>query len=297
MLKNKKTLAILIPAGILLLLALGIGAYLIRPWPSDYGVFKEMRQDLEMSLVESGAALKPVSADFSGYRLKLGILYQMMFRASGLSLYLKSYQSERLQAASINQLEIGKDSGVFFDFTFMLRPVDSLSVPFFHGDALKALPGVKGALYMDFYSFSDTAGMQEFFGPRRALLEEARKQAEPYWKYKGFGELTPHLDPFKSPYRLEMLEPAKGSRAEKQRYFETALSCFKLYRRAYMESLEAWEVKATADQAMRNRESINNFVSILYEHDVAVRLGKLIFPAEDFDHYFLDGFWGTGALD
>lgn len=270
--------------------------YTLSPVPSDYGTFLEMREFQTKVLREAGAIEKPVNSYFNDYKLKLPLLYKIMFKAGNLSLYLKSYKSERIDTASANQLEIGNGTGNFFDYTFMIRPDPQFNVPLFHGDALKPLPGVTGALYMDFYSLNDDVDLNRFFAVSQKKLTEAMALAEPYWKHKGFGELTPHLDPFKSPYRLEMVEPEDGSQEELRLYYKTVFTCYSLYTEAYLEALEKWDRKENPKLREQREQEVRDFVSILYEKDMAVKMGKMIFPEEDFDHYFLDGFWGTGPL-
>lgn len=284
---------LIITAAVLIITAGILISYMNKAFPDDYGIFSDMRNFLTESLIKSGAAERSINQRFNNYRLQLNPLFAFMFKADSLSLILKSYESDLLDTGTISQFEIGENSGILFDFTFMLRPAESLSLPFFHGDALKALPGVDGALYMDFYAFDNTMNIEDFFGTRIEKIKQARKLAAPYWKHEGFGELTVHLNEFKSPYRLEIIEPKKASEEEKQLYFKTAFECFRLYTEAYLESLQAHADSAVPSDAALNAGHINDFVDILYEHDVAVKMGKTIFPEEDFDSYFLDGFWGT----
>jgi hypothetical protein len=267
--------------------------YVLSPSSSDYGTFLRMRDHQIRALRDRGLTERGISKEFADYSMSLPPLYAFMFKAGQLSLFLRSYTGNRINTATINQLEIGESSGSFFDFTFMIRPEPEYNVPFFHGDALKALPGVTSALYMDFYSLNERVDIEGFFRDRAAQLSEALELARPYWKHEGFGELTPHLDPFKSRWRLEMVEPENASEDEKREYFETVFRCFSLYLDAYLASLDGADVVENSGSMAANRESIRNFVSILYENDVAVKMGKMIFPEEDFDSYFLDGFWGV----
>jgi hypothetical protein len=274
-----------------------LSIYLFSPAPADFGTFVKMRNFQERVLVQAGAVEKPVTRYFENYILKLPLLYKIMFKADNLSLYLKSYASDRIHTATINQLEIGSGTDNFFDFTFLIRPHYQLNVPLFHGDALKPLPGVTGALYMDFYSLNESVDLKLFFKDTQHKISEALELAAPYWKHEGFGELTPHLDPFKSLYRLEMVEPKDVTEEELRQFYMTVFTCFTLYTEAYLEALENWKSEENpVFQALREQE-VRDFVSILYEKDIAVKMGKMIFPEEDFDRYFLDGFWGTGLLN
>ena len=289
--------ALIIISIVVLIIVFAGTLFFYLPSPSDYGTFLKLRETQLRMLEPYQPSERAVSKKFENYSMKLPALYAYMFKSGNLSLYLKSYESRKIDTATINQLEIGSGTGNFFDYTFMIRPRPVYNVPFFHGDALKALPGVTSALYMDFYSFDNTMSIDDFFGDQTEKIEQAMKLAAAYWKHEGFGELTPHLDPYKSKWRLEMVEPVKGTDEEKQEYYDTVEKCFSLYLDAYLISLE--RTNAVVDQTIINvnRDEIKNFVSILYEHDIAVRMGKMIFPESDFDTYFLDGFWGVGALE
>lgn len=280
---------------VLPLLVIGVLLYLLKPTPTDYGTFIKMRSYQEDKLRKLGASERKVNHSFEGYKLSLPPLYSLMFKSNKLSLYLKSYETERIEVATINQLEIGAETGNFFDFTFMIRPKEEYNAPFFHGDALKALPGVTSALYMDFYSLNSSIDLDDFFRVNRGKLEKAVELAQPYWKHEGFGELTPHLDSFKSPWRLEMVEPKDGTNEDKMRYYDTVFTCFTLFLDAYLDSLNSYELSSNKS-LMEGEDTIYDFVDILYREDIAVKMGKMIFPKEDFDKYFLEGFWGTESF-
>ena len=288
---RKKTLLVIIV--ITALLGAAAVIHFSKPFPDDFETFIGMREDLTLKLLDADAVGKKVNDYFDGYKLKLNPLFRTMFKTGRLSLYLKSYESDIIDTATISQFEIGEDSGTFFDFTFMIRAQAEYSFPFFHGDALKKLPGVNGAFYMDFYSFENTMDYEEFFGDEIGRIEEALELAEPYWKNEDFGELTTHLDEFKSPYRFEILEPVKVSEAQRAEYFKTVRKCFNLYTEAYLNSLNNHAEEKAQAEASVNTAGINGFVDILYEHDVAVKMGKMLFPEEDFERYFLEGFWGV----
>lgn len=290
---RRRRVILIIPAVLAIVLTAAYLFYTNRPFPDDYGTFISMRNYLNTVLINSGAQEKEINSYFEDYSLDLNPLYSFMFKNSKLSLYLKSYESRLIDTATISQFEIGEGTEDFFDFTFMLRPQEVYSLPFFHGDALKALPGVDGALYMDFYSFDNTADLDNFFGPRIEKIKQAMELAEPYWKTEGFGELTGHLDAYKSPYRFEIIKPEKADEEELKRYFATAYTCFSLYTEAYLASLQVHSGWLYLEEAELNRKNMEDFVGILYEHDVAVKMGKKIFPKEEFDTYFLKGFWGV----
>ena len=294
--KRKTRIILIVIISIFAGIIIAATIYFFMPSASDYGTFLKMRNVHLDSLENIGVNDRFAAKSFEDYSMKLPLLYAYMFKTEVLSLYLKSVSSEKIETATINQLEIGKDTDDYFDFTFMIRARPEYNVPFFHGDALKALPGVTGALYMDFYSFESTLDAEMFFMGETDKLELAMELARPYWKNDGFGELTPHLDPYKSRWRLEMVEPEQGGIKETKQYFDTVLRCYSLYLEAYLNSLERAVVVDDPEIIEKTKSEIKNFVSILYEHDIAVRMGKMIFPEQDFDSYFLDAFWGVGDI-
>lgn len=290
--KKRNKLIITIIVIIVLMTAAFLLYHITKPFPDDFENFIGMREDLTQNLNAFGAEERDINSFFTDYKLHLNFLYRFMFKNPELSLYLKSYHNDMIEAGTISQFEIGK-TGTFFDFTFMIRPKPEYSLPFFHGDALKALPGVDGALYMDFYSFKNTIELERFFGSNLSLIKKALELARPYWKHEGFGELTVHLDDYKSPYRFEILEPGKASAEERAEYFDIARKCFNLYSTAYLRSLEEHAEFESKTDAEINKAGINGFVDILWEHDIAVKMGKMLFPEADFEKYFLEGFWGV----
>ncbi len=290
--KKPLKVIIIVFSSILLVLFLLLIFYIAHPSPSDFNTFIKMREYQEKILKKYNCSEREINSYFTDYKISLPLLYRIVFKTKNLSLYLKSYFNDRIETATISQFEIGSNSGNYFDYTFMIRPKPGYNVPLFHGDALKALPGVTSALYMDFYSLNNQVDSEYFFKDVKDKLEEALKLAEPYWKTEGFGELTPHLDPYKSKWRLEMVEPDKGTEEEKRKYFETAYTCYTLYLLSYMEALSGFDKNRDSNLIDQNKKEIKDFVSILYNKDIAVKMGKMIFPEKDFDTYFLNGFWG-----
>lgn len=280
-------------------LVLGLVLYLLIPSYGDYGSFAEIRDRTVKMFIEYGCVEKDITGEFSDYKINLNPLTAFVFKSWDLGLFLKSYSSGRIDTASVSQFEVGSGGDKYFDITFMVRPKAAYSAPFFLGDALHAIPGAKGAMYMDFYSLDDGVDLDAFFGSRKKKLQEALELAKPYWNTQRFGALTKFLDPFKSPFRIEILEPQGGTEEEVKAYFETVSRCSELFFEAYMESLVLVEPLDDLDSVNIAKINMKNYVANLYEHDIAVQLGKMMFPEEDFDRYFLDGFWGlnhkTGA--
>ena len=274
---------------------LGMAIWWASPSPDDFGTMRQMRDHLVKSLEAPGLTVRPVSDHFTSYRLGLNPLFALMFRSGELDLFMRSWESQRLAAASVSQFEIGTGSGRYFDFTFMLRAKPEWAAPVFHGDALMALPGVTGALYMDFYDPAGTIDLAAFFGPRADRLKAARARVDAWWNRGNFGKLTPHLDPWKSSWRVELHEPKNATPEQRKAYFAAAMEIYPTYLAVYLESLAALTGTLDAVATEKNRQGIRNFVRTLYEKDVAVAMGRMLFPAADFDAYLLDGFWGTGT--
>lgn len=62
---------------------------------------------------------------------------------------------------------------------------------------------------------------------------------------------------------------------------------------AYFTALERLAPEADQDLIDGTKEGTDTFISTIYEEDFAATLGKQLF-GDDFDTYFLDGFWRDG---
>lgn len=285
--------AVLIIVGALvLIIGIGIIVFISIPYESDFGTFARMRSETFAIAEENGLTPLPMNREFDNYRVKLGPLMAIMFKKKDLGLMFETFQSDKLERFSISQMEIGKGSGIFFDFTFMARPKASVNAPVFHCDILRPFPGTDGALYMDFYTLNGNTDLDAFFDEELKTLERARESVRVYWKNEGFGELTTYMDSYKSPYRVEILEPKTKDEAERQAYFKAAKQCFFSYLEAYLRSMEQAGQTESREIAEANRLDFQRYIQNLYENDIVVKLGYMIFDDSDFDRYFLDGFWG-----
>ncbi len=86
------------------------------PKYEDFGVYN----DLKKFTLEKFAAAKarPVET----ITLKLSFPYSKIFGSDVIALPMKSFETDRIAAASISQFEVPPGSGYFRDFTFNIRP-------------------------------------------------------------------------------------------------------------------------------------------------------------------------------
>lgn len=290
--KKKLKIASIILGAFVLIIGIGIIVFLSIPYKTDFGTFAEMRRETLALAGEHKYTPLPINAEFTDYRVSLNPLMALMFKKRDLGLTFKTFQSGKLERFSISQLEIGKGSGIFFDFTFMARPVPQVNAPVFHCDILRPFPGTDGALYMDFYTVNDNTDLDTFFAEELETLTSARESVRKFRKNEGFGELTTYMESYKSPHRVEILEPKTTDEAERREYYAAAQQCYRTYLEAYLRSLEKANRRASKEEAEENRRSFQTYIKNLYDNDIVVKLGYMIFDDDDFDRYFLDGFWG-----
>jgi hypothetical protein len=81
--------------------------------------------------------------------------------------------------------------------------------------------------------------------------------------------------------------------AAREAYHAAVLQAFKLFVDAYFTSLARLEPEDDQELIEGNREGTDVFLDLIYEQDIAAQMGKTLF-GEDFDTYFLDGFWRYG---
>lgn len=291
----KKGLKIVLTAvgGLAAILGVGIVIFVSIPYESDFDTFASMRSSTLAMAEEKKLAPLPINDEFTDYSVDLDPIMSLMFKKRDLGLTFKTFQSDKLERFSVSQLEIGRGSGIFFDFTFMARPAASVNAPVFHCDILRPFPGTDGALYMDFYTLNGNTDLNSFFAGEMDTLEKARASVRKYWKNEGFGELTAYMNSYKSPFRVEILEPKTKVEDERRAYFEAAEQCYFIYLGAYLRSLDNAPGGPSPERAEENRRSFLEYIRNLYSNDIVVKLGYMIFDDSDFDRYFLEGFWGV----
>jgi hypothetical protein len=176
-----------------------------------------------------------------------------------------------------------------------------MGAPVMHGDARAAMAGTDEEFSMDFYNYdNDSIDVDKFFGVAQiAKLNEAMALVAQYQipelDEKGErdrGHLTAYLDPYKSPYRLELAAPETES--EREAYVNAALQAFKLYQDAYFAALAAMKADNETAVVEERKDAIDAFIDLFEAEDTAVKIGRLLFGKKDFPLYFNEGFWREG---
>ncbi len=272
---------------VLLIVVVGIFvATFTPPKYEDFGVYNDLKKfTLERFLV---AKARPVET----MTLQLSFPYSKIFGSDVIALPLKSFETDRIGAASISQFEVPPGSGYFRDFTFNIRPSYSFKAPIFHIDFMKPSVGVPGLCSMDIFNVDpENINYEKFFGSELENVKKALAMVEKYQRTveQGRGKITKYLDPYKSPYRVELQEP-KGDEAARKQYFQTAGEAYKIMLTAYLKSLAALAPEPA--YAVRHEQKMKELVTALYKNDVAINLGKKIFK-DQFKKFWMDSFWNV----
>lgn len=290
----KKTLKII---GILALLVVGALAIFILtfkpPQYSDFGVFAGLRSHVIATLKDYRATERPITQDFREFTLSLSFPFNKIFGSDVIAVPLLSFESDTLGVATISQFEVPPGSSYYRDFTLHVRPQYGLRAPVFHIDLMKPAPGTPGMCSMDFFNPDSTnISLEAFFGEELAKIRQALTLVERYQRSEeeGRGKITRYLDPYKSEYRCELLEPQADNEALREKYYTTAEEAFKLFFHAYLKSLH--KLEPDTGYAQTHEDKTKDLVKLFYENDFAVSLGKRVFK-EDFKKYWLDGFWNV----
>lgn len=271
----------------LLVLVAGIFIATFKPPKyGDFGVYTDLKKfTLD---VFANAKARPVET----ITLHLSFPYSKIFGSDVIALPLKSFETDRIAAASISQFEVPPGSGYFRDFTFNIRPNYAFKAPVFHIDFMKPSPGVPGLCSMDVFNVDpETINYEKFFGPEMDNVKKAMAFVAPYQRTpeQGRGKVTRYLDPFKSPYRMELQEP-KGDEAARKAYFEAVGKAYKIMLTAYLKSFAALSPEPAF--APRHEQKMKEMVTALYTYDVAINLGKKIFK-DQFNKFWMDSFWNV----
>jgi len=283
-------------AGGVVLAAVIVIAVYTPPKYNDFGVYARLRSFTVTLLQQYGASERPITADFKGFFLKLSFPYSKLFGTDRLGIPFASYESERITAASISQFEVPAGSGYCRDFTFNIRPRFAYAAPVFHIDFMKPSPGLPGLCSMDFFNVDpEHINLEAFFGSDLADIQRAMALVEQYQRTpaQGRGKITAFLNPFKSPYRMELQEPKTEDENVRLLYYKAVGEAYRLALAAYLKSL--YRIQPDQSYAQRHEEKTRHFVQQLYDRDFAVKMGKKIFK-EHLKKYWIDGFW-TVSID
>lgn len=263
----------------------------------DYDLYGNMKSYAQEKFLASGATLRQdmPEAFTQDYIANLSGLIRLVFGASQLQVHLTSYESSAMAVASISQFEVPPASGNFTDCAFVVRPAANMRAPFLHGDALKGMAGMSTSFSMDFYNVDNASiDVDTFFGDQIAKLQEGLALVEQYQRTgEDRGKYTKHLVPYKSKYRIEIEQPDTKDETELKAYADSALAAYKIFMDAYFTSLERLQPENNATLIQGVKDGTATFITILYENDTAVKLGKMLLD-DDFDDYFLKGFWREG---
>jgi hypothetical protein len=268
----------------------------------DYDLYKNMQQYLLQKFeAMPGYETRDIAKDFDNYVLNLTLIPRLVFGNSKLEVHLYPEESDHMATACISQFEEPPDSGNFSDVAFVVRPNANIRAPFLHGDALKGMAGMSTSFSMDFYNVNqDSIDVDEFFGDQIETLQKGLALVQKFQRIPqedggNRGKYTPHLDPYKSKYRIEIQKPDSKDEAELKAYHDAALAAFKLFADAYLTALSRLQPEDDAALISGTKTQTDNFINMLIEKDSAAKLGLLLFNTEEkFNHYFKDGFWRAG---
>ena len=260
---------------------------------SDFGVFANLRTYVITTLMDYNATERPITQDFSEFTLAVSFPFNKVFGSDIIAVPLQSFESDALGVATISQFEVPPDSSYYRDFTLHIRPQYGFRAPVFHIDFMKPAPGTPGMCSMDFFNpDNDNIPLKEFLGEELENIQKAVTLVERYQRTveEGRGKITGYLDPYKSEYRCELLEPQTDDAALREKYYTTVAEAFKLFFHAYLTALH--KLERDTGYAQAHEEKTKDLVRLFYGNDFAVSLGKRVFK-EHFKKYWLDGFWNV----
>jgi hypothetical protein len=279
--------------GILILLLIIAAVFFVvtfkPPTYSDYDVFTGLRSFVPEVLQDAGATERDISKEFETFALDLSFPFNKMFGCSSVGIPLRAFSSDKIATATISQFEAPPSSGYFRDFVLNIRPDYNLQAPAFHMDFMKPSPGTPGLCSIDFFNVDkEVISLEGFFGSDFEIIKEAFESVSKYQRTveEGRGKITKYLDPYKTAYRMELIEPK--DEAERKEYYLTVDKAFKAILPLYLKKVNACE--PVDGYAEAHEEKMKKFVTAIYVNDFAVKLGRKMFK-DSFKRYWLDGFW------
>jgi hypothetical protein len=284
-----------IVGALLLLIILAVVIFIVTYQPKeydDYNVFTDLREQVIALCKEYVVAERPITQEFSTFTLELSFPFNKLFGSSVIAVPLKSFQNDTMSVA-ISQFQVPPGSSYYRDFTLHIRPQYGIKAPVFHIDFMKPSLGTPGLCSMDFFNPDpDVISTRDFLGEGLPSIQKALALVEPYQRTKeeGRGRITAYLDPYKSEFRLELVEPAAGDEAQRRQYYATVAEAVKLILPVYFSRLSSLE--ADASYAAIHEGKTKDLVMLFYKNDFAVSMGKSIFK-KHFKRYWLDGFWNV----
>ncbi len=260
---------------------------------SDFGVFDRLKHQVFSLLQEYHATERAITQDFEDFALTLSFPYSKIFGSTVIGVPLKSFANHAIAAATISQFEVPAKSSYHRDFVLNIRPQYELKAPVFHIDFMKPALGTPGLCSMDFFNVDkETISLSEFFGSDIGNIEKALEIVQRYQRTEkeGRGNITRYLDPYKSPYRIELLEPKTKDEEARKEYYQSVEAALQLILPAYFRCLH--NLAADEDYAQKHEAKTKEFLALMYKNDFAIAMGKRIFK-EHLKKYWLDGFWNV----
>jgi hypothetical protein len=289
----KRTLKIV---GLLLLgIILGGVVFILVYQPKqydDYNVFTDLRNEVIELCQQYQAVERPITGEFSTFTLNLSFPFNKLFGNSTIAVPLKSFANDKMSLA-ISQFQVPPGSSYYRDFTLHIRPAYGIRAPVFHIDFMKPALGTPGLCSMDFFNPDPGAiSTRDFLGEGLPAIQKALALVEPYQRTteEGRGRITAYLDPYKSEFRLELVEPEAGDEAMRKQYYATVAEAVRMILPVYLGSLHALGIDDSYSAA--HEQKTKELVLLFYKNDFAVRMGKSVFK-EHFKKYWLDGFWNV----
>jgi len=280
--------------GTLILLLVIAAAIFVATWkPKQYSDFDMYAELFTWTASQYKQQLQPrdINVFFADFAQPLAFPFSKLFGGTALGVKLESFENAQLAAATVSLFEVPPGSGYHSTVTLNLLPRYGIRAPIMHVDFLKPSAGVPGMFILDFFNVDkNSISYEEFFGEDIATIKEALATVEQYQRTEaqGRGELSRYLDPFKSPYRFELNEPAATDEAVRKAYYAAAVNAVKKVLPVYLKRIARLQI----DQAFAkgHTDATNHLVRELHEKDFAVKMGRNIFK-ENFYPYWQKGFW------
>ena len=156
------------------------------PKYEDFGVYNDLKK---FTLDQFAAAkARPVET----FTLKLSFPYSKIFGSDVIALPMKSFETDRIAAASISQFEVPPGSGYFRDFTFNIRPNYAFKAPVFHIDFMKPSPACRACARWMFSMLILKPSIMKSFSA--AEIENVKKAMAHCCKISAHGRAGPRQD-------------------------------------------------------------------------------------------------------
>ena len=260
---------------------------------SDVGTYGKL-YDFVTALFAEKYRLRDISAAFSDFSRPLAFPFSKIFGAKELGVLLKSFESENLALATASLFEVPPGSAYHSTVTINILPRSGVRAPIMHIDFLKASAGVPGMFILDFFNVAPKEiALDAFFGKDTEALGKVLEAVSRYQRSEdqGRGKISRYLDPYKSPYRLELLEPASGDHEERKAFYIAALEAVMVIVPLYLKNAD----RQTIDPgfSLAHKAAAERLIEALREKDFAAKMGRGIFR-DDFAAYWEKGFWDSG---